>query len=33
MDAPYLEGLDAYPQCLAQLQATIETHVPQCLEG
>jgi hypothetical protein len=31
LDDPYLGGLDAYRQCLAQLQATLEAHVPQFL--
>src|SRR6266567_5110537 len=29
LNDPYLEGLEAYRQCLAQLQATIEAHTPQ----
>src|SRR5437016_6276477 len=29
---PYLEGLDAYHQCLAELQTTIEAYAPQWLE-
>jgi protein-tyrosine-phosphatase len=31
LDDPYLEGLDAYRQCVAQLQATIEAHASQWL--
>ena len=29
---PYLEGLDAYHQCLAELQTVIEAHAPQWLK-
>lgn len=32
LNDPYLEGLDAYRQCLAQLQVSIEAHTPQFLE-
>jgi hypothetical protein len=28
LDDPENQGLDAYHQCLAQLQAMIETHAP-----
>jgi protein-tyrosine-phosphatase len=29
---PYLEGLDAYRQCLTELQTAIEAYAPQWLE-
>ena len=32
LDDPYLEGLDAYHQCLTELQTAIEAHAPQWLE-
>jgi len=31
LDDPYLEGPDAYRQCVTQLQATIEAHASQLL--
>jgi len=30
---PYMQGLDAYHQCFAQLQARIEAHAPRWLKG
>ena len=33
LDDPYMQGLDAYYQCLIELQATIESYPPQLLKG
>ena len=33
LDDPYMQGLDAYYQCLLELQAIIERYAPQLLEG